>query len=64
MQQHWEMARQVGFYAVAPHQGKHPKIKRPSDLFKLPIDDKLKRSRGNNIKLSRVRRIKQKDGAD
>lgn len=41
MQQYWQMSRLISFYAVAPHQDpKKAKIKKPQDLFTLPIDEK------------------------
>jgi hypothetical protein len=52
MQQHWAMARFSAFYSGRVAK----KIKKPSDLLKLEIDEKPIKKRGE-IKLARVTKI-------
>jgi len=51
MQQHWQMARQVGYYVVSMNQAK-PIIKKPEDLFPLEIDE----DKNKPIEYARVKR--------
>jgi hypothetical protein len=58
MQQHWQMARQVGYYFVAMNQGKQNIIKKPLDLFELEIDRIAKKNAPKReVKVAKVRRV-------
>jgi len=56
MQQHWQMARLTAFYAYAPHQGKGGNIKKPTDIFKLEIDEQ-QNGKKKELKFITVERI-------
>ena len=57
MEEFWAMARQIGFYSVVTNQGRKSRVKKPSDLFSLAVDDRTTGKKSKDVKPARVRRI-------
>ena len=55
-------ARQICFYSVKPHVSKKSPIKKPSDLFKLKVDDELLKDKIERVKKGIEHFKKLKDG--
>ena len=47
MQEHWAIARQIGYFTLIPHQKKGKNLK-PTDLFELEIDEKKTKGKPAN----------------